>query len=152
LPDLSFRSILQNRPDEPSPGTCFVASTPDPYNRDDPNGTAVTPVPTPRREGVRGYLVHVDPGGGPGGRYPLGKAPVLVGRGDDGTVSDPDPSVSRRHAIVIQRSDGQFLLTDLGSLNGTFVNDARVDSAVLGDGDRVRFGNSEYRFLAILTP
>ena len=55
--------------------------------------------------------------------------------------------MSRRHAIVLLQSDGQFLITDLGSTNGTFVNDVRVESSVLADGDHVRFGNSVYRFL-----
>lgn len=55
--------------------------------------------------------------------------------------------MSRRHALILLQSDGRFLITDLGSSNGTFVNDARVESAVLDDGDFVRVGKSTYRFL-----
>jgi pSer/pThr/pTyr-binding forkhead associated (FHA) protein len=114
----------------------------------DPDRTAVTPVPSPRPVGGEAYLVQISaPRTNADGRHRLGPKPVVIGRDDDCSILDPDPSVSRRHAIVLLQSDGQFLITDLGSTNGTFVNDARVDSSVLADGDRVRVGNSVYRFL-----
>ena len=114
----------------------------------DPNGTAETPVPPARRVSGEADLVHVHPPrAGTGDRYPLGPKPVLVGRDEECGLVDPDPSVSRRHAIILLQSDGRFLLTDLGSRNGTAVNDGPVAEAVLADGDHVRFGSSVYRFL-----
>jgi pSer/pThr/pTyr-binding forkhead associated (FHA) protein len=106
-------------------------------------------VPPPRPVGGAAYLVHIHPPGlVAAGPHALGPKPTVIGRDADCTLVDPDPSVSRRHAIILLQSDGRFLLTDLGSTNGTAVNDAPVDSAVLEDGDRVRVGNSVYRFLA----
>jgi hypothetical protein len=128
-----------------------VAEPPEPSQRGDadPNGTAVTPVPPPRPAGGEAFLVHITPRGpDDAGRHLLGPKPVVIGRDDDCAIVDPDRSVSRRHAIVLLQTDGLFLITDLGSTNGTFVNDVRVDSCVLADGDRVRLGNSVYRFLA----
>jgi pSer/pThr/pTyr-binding forkhead associated (FHA) protein len=125
----------------------------EPLTRDDspadPEKTAVTPVPPTRPAGGEAYLVHIaPPGSDADGRHRLGPKPVVVGRDGDCGVADPHPSVSRRHAIILLQADGRFLITDLGSTNGTFVNDARVDSAVLADGDRDRVGSSVYRFLA----
>jgi two-component system cell cycle response regulator len=117
-------------------------------NAPDRDGTAVTPVPPPRPAGGEAYLVHIHPlGPEAAGPHPLGPKPAVIGRDSGCTIIDPDPSVSRRHAIVLLQSDGRFLLTDLGSTNGTFVNDARVESSILADGDHVRFGSSVYRFL-----
>jgi pSer/pThr/pTyr-binding forkhead associated (FHA) protein len=53
-----------------------------------------------------------------------------------------DPEVSRRHA-VISLTDGSASIEDLGSMNGTFVNDARIEGpTVLSAGDTIRLGNT----------
>jgi pSer/pThr/pTyr-binding forkhead associated (FHA) protein len=67
--------------------------------------------------------------------------PGTVGReGCDIVV--PDPEVSRRHAAVHTLDDG-VAIEDLGSTNGTFVNDRRIHGiAALKHGDRVRFGRT----------
>jgi len=56
-----------------------------------------------------------------------------------------DETVSWKHA-KIQREGDQYVLYDLGSLNGTFVNDRKVQKTVLYDGDRIRFGDVECVF------
>jgi pSer/pThr/pTyr-binding forkhead associated (FHA) protein len=48
-------------------------------------------------------------------------------------------TVSRKHAVLRER-DGDFFIEDQGSLNGTFVNRKRVESAQLEDGDEVQVG------------
>ncbi len=54
----------------------------------------------------------------------------------------PDPEISRRHAIV-RRLDSGLALEDLGSLNGTWINDKRIEGVTeLRQGDVVRFGNT----------
>lgn len=53
--------------------------------------------------------------------------------------------VSDRHASVRFR-DGGFFLTDLDSTNGTFVSGDKIDQRALADGDKVRFGSSEWVF------
>ncbi|MBX9627250.1 MAG: GGDEF domain-containing protein [Gemmataceae bacterium] len=93
-------------------------------------------------------LVHIYPTGpAMGHRYALGDKPLMVGRGDDCDLRIPDHSVSRRHAKIEPSPDG-YIVTDLGSTNGTFVNDRPLDGPeVLQDGDYLRVGNCIYRYL-----
>ncbi len=92
-------------------------------------------------------LVHIYPTGPLiGTRYVLGAVPVVIGRGDQCDIVVNDHSVSRRHALV-QAGEGGWAVTDLGSTNGTFLNDAPVSTSALTDGDYVRVGNCIYRFL-----
>ncbi len=55
-------------------------------------------------------------------------------------------TVSRRHAALVQR-EGRWLVEDGGSLNGTFVNRRRVESAELEDGDELQIGKYRLTFL-----
>jgi adenylate cyclase len=68
-----------------------------------------------------------------------------IGRHYENTVVVADREVSKRHAVVEQRADG-FVLRDLGSSNGTFVNGRRVDELVLRDGDEIVVGGSRIVF------
>ena len=101
-----------------------------------------------RTSGYDGCLINIYPTGPlMGNRYPLSDE-TLIGRTDDCHVQNPDGSVSRLHAKVARGSDGVFRVSDLGSTNGTFVNNVRRESTVLHDGDYLRIGNCIYRFLA----
>jgi diguanylate cyclase (GGDEF)-like protein len=94
------------------------------------------------------FLVHIYPSGPyMGSRYPVPNVPVTLGRGGECGIAVPDNSVSRQHARVEPRDDG-YHVVDLGSTNGTFVNDEPVADARLGDGDYLRIGGVIYRFLA----
>ena len=55
-------------------------------------------------------------------------------------------TVSRKHAELVQR-EGRWLVEDQGSLNGTFVNRKRVESAELEDGDELQIGKYRLTFL-----
>lgn len=69
-----------------------------------------------------------------------------IGRAEGNTVIINDPTMSRQHARIRLEED-RFLLFDLGSANGTFVNGAKVEApVVLADGDTVRFGEAEFTF------
>ena len=57
-----------------------------------------------------------------------------------------DVTVSRRHAEFRPR-DGQWEVVDVGSLNGSYVNRRRIDSAVLAGGDEVQLGKYRFAFL-----
>ena len=82
-----------------------------------------------------------------GDRVPLGEYVVSVGRASVCTIVLADPNVSRRHAEIRPSGDG-FVVVDLGSTNGTKVNDARVGEQQLREGDEVRFGNTVMHFQA----
>ncbi|MHB1930404.1 MAG: FHA domain-containing protein [Acidimicrobiales bacterium] len=87
-------------------------------------------------------LVEHGPDGSPGRRFALAQE-TSVGRSPGCGVTLPDDSfVSQVHARVFRR-DGHVWVEDLGSTNGTFVNDARVDApTALRPGDRVRVGQT----------
>lgn len=69
-----------------------------------------------------------------------------IGRAQGSTITLSDATVSRQHARI-RLEDDKFLLFDLGSANGTFVNDQQVEApATLVDGDVVRFGEVEFTF------
>lgn len=70
---------------------------------------------------------------------PLGSEPVTIGRDADCSIRVGDSAVSRLHCSV-QRRDGDLLLTDRGSTNGTFRCGKRVDSVLLSDGDEITVG------------
>ncbi|MBZ5586114.1 MAG: adenylate/guanylate cyclase domain-containing protein [Acidobacteriia bacterium] len=76
-------------------------------------------------------------------RYALGAGQSwAIGRGDGCAVTLESRSVSRLHALIQRRDQGDFSLVDLGSLNGSFLNGRRVSfPVVLGDGDRLTFGD-----------
>jgi hypothetical protein len=67
--------------------------------------------------------------------------PLTIGRGSDNGIVVRDGRASRHHARIDGRR-GSLVLSDLGSTNGSFVNDRRVDSIALGEGDRIRIGTT----------
>jgi pSer/pThr/pTyr-binding forkhead associated (FHA) protein len=70
---------------------------------------------------------------------PLHGEVLHVGRGFSADVRLVDQTVSRRHAVIVDRGDGPWILDDR-SANGTFVNGQRVAEAPLRDRDVVRLG------------
>jgi len=77
--------------------------------------------------------------------YPLDRAVVTLGRLPESDVVLADAGASRQHARI-RRGDGAFVLTDLGSTNGTLVNDERVSERALQDGDRITIGETVLEF------
>jgi signal transduction histidine kinase len=76
-----------------------------------------------------------------GTRYRLDEPTVTVGRGRSNSVQLHDTEVSREHAEFHRRGD-VFILRDLGSSNGTFVNGRQVSECELASGDQVQFGRT----------
>jgi pSer/pThr/pTyr-binding forkhead associated (FHA) protein len=70
---------------------------------------------------------------------PLGSQPVTIGRSPDNDLAVDNPAVSNYHARVYYEG-GRLVIEDLDSLNGTFVNDLRVERAMLHDGDSIWIG------------
>ena len=75
---------------------------------------------------------------------PLTREWTRIGRSLAADVRFDDPTVSRRHALIVRQPDGVRLLDDR-SLNGVFVNGTRVDGRTLSDGDEIVVGR--YRLL-----
>jgi predicted nucleic acid-binding Zn-ribbon protein len=71
-----------------------------------------------------------------------------VGRSLAADVRFDDPTVSRRHALIVRHPDGVRLLDDR-SLNGVFVNGVRVDGKTLSDGDEIIIGRYRLAFLSV---
>lgn len=79
-----------------------------------------------------------------GKALPIGKAPIVIGRLPECAVVLSDTNVSRHHAQVAI-DDGEVVVTDLGSTNGTFVNGRRVSRAAVRPGDELMIGTSRLR-------
>lgn len=65
---------------------------------------------------------------------------LTIGRAEDNNVIVDDAEMSRHHGEIILHADGSAEVRDRGSRTGTFINDQRVDSQILRDGDRLSFG------------
>jgi FhaA, N-terminal domain/FHA domain len=83
--------------------------------------------------------------GRPAKVFDLGKDRVIIGRLPESDVPVSDPGVSRRHA-ELRREDGGYILVDLGSTNGTKVNEAPIGERVLEEGDRITIGRTVLEF------
>ena len=81
-----------------------------------------------------------------GSVFSIEDLPVVIGRETAATLCLGDASVSRRHS-QIEKEEDKFVILDLDSLNGTFINDVPVKRRTLQHGDRVRIGDSQFLFL-----
>jgi FHA domain-containing protein/zinc ribbon family protein len=79
---------------------------------------------------------------------PLNAEWTRIGRSLAADIRFDDPTVSRRHALIVRQPDGVRVLDDR-SLNGVFVNGERVEWSVLGDGDEILVGRHSLRFLDV---
>ena len=75
---------------------------------------------------------------------------VIIGRGPRNGLSIEGQEISRRHCQITQDESGSFFLRDLGSTNGTFVNEQRcaTETVLLSPGDRIRVGRSILKFIS----
>ena len=96
--------------------------------------------------GITGPALVVRSGGGRAGETFHPEGETTIGRSPDCGIFLDDVTVSRKHAVVSER-EGVFLVEDQGSLNGTFVNRKRVESAQLEDGDELQIGKYRLTFL-----
>lgn len=98
---------------------------------------AAAPEPMERQKTLVGSLTPDDASGSV---FPLLDSECVIGRAPENGISIPDGSVSSRHARIIRNADG-FVIEDLKSRNGTFVNGEKVEQPrLLADGDVVRVG------------
>ena len=98
-------------------------------------------------DGLEGPALVVRAGGGRAGETfsPAGEQ-TRIGRSPDCEIFLDDVTVSRNHALLIERN-GDFYAEDQGSLNGTFVNRRRIDSVKLENGDELQVGKYRMTFV-----
>jgi two-component system, cell cycle response regulator len=112
--------------------------------------TAVTdvnqPVPSP---GANDCLVIIHQrSAGAGKHFKLGDAPTRIGREPDNEIVLDDPGVSRRHARLERRLQ-KVVVMDVGSKNGTLLNDRELTQVVeLENGDRIKIGSTIFKYLS----
>ncbi len=92
-------------------------------------------------------LIH-PPGPDIGRRTPLTNDSYVFGREAGVDLIIGRSSVSRRHAEMVREPRGSWLVRDLGSTNGTFVNERKITEESLRDGDQLRLGDAIFKFLA----
>jgi pSer/pThr/pTyr-binding forkhead associated (FHA) protein len=97
--------------------------------------------------GVKGPALVVRSGGGRAGEtfVPSGER-TTIGRSPECDIFLDDVTVSRQHSLLIEK-DGEFVIQDEGSLNGTFLNRRRIESARVADGDEIQIGKYRLTFL-----
>jgi FHA domain len=134
------RSALRDLRRPPSASRTVAAEPPD--------ATGLHPAsqaPGPVGHGEPRLIVERAPGHTPGMEYDVGEGAVL-GRGDQAEIRLEDPFASSRHARLV-RQGGIVVLEDLGSTNGTYLNEELLSGPQpLHQGDRVRIGDSEFMF------
>ena len=81
-----------------------------------------------------------------GSSFRLEKEHTNVGRHPDSEIFLDDITVSRRHVVLDRKVNG-YVLRDVGSLNGTYVNRERVDEATLRHGDELQIGRYRLSFV-----
>lgn len=90
-------------------------------------------------------LLIMQHGPGAGSRFLLDTPRTVAGRSERADIFLDDVTVSRKHAEFV-REDDRFVVRDIGSLNGTYVNRNRVDAMELSRGDEVQIGKFRLTF------
>ena len=90
-------------------------------------------------------LLVVQRGPNAGSKFLIDKDVTTIGRHPESDIFLDDVTVSRRHA-EFRREEGKFVVHDVGSLNGTYVNRQRVDETQLANGDELQIGKFKLTF------
>src|SRR5262249_17944541 len=77
-----------------------------------------------------------------GTTFPLVQGEISIGRDGSNQLCISDAALSRRHCVIAQLEDGQFMVRDLQSRNGTIVNGVMIDAHPLAHGDQISIGES----------
>lgn len=96
---------------------------------------------------VTGPSLLVTKGPNEGEAFTLNLSKMSIGRDPDNDIFLDDVTVSRKHA-TISFENGQYFLADDGSLNGTYVNQERIDSSMIKRGDEIQIGKYKMILLA----
>jgi FHA domain len=111
------------------------------------------PLHAVQREPMMAWLIFISAGPRYGEIVRLHRASIVIGRANDCEFVINDSGISRQHArIQIEEAEGKtrFLVQDLESGNGTFVNESRHIAVELHNGDVIRVGRTELMFKCIV--
>ena len=97
------------------------------------------------------YLIHKNADGSTNQYWNLHGPPTTVGRAAEVNAQVDDPNLSRQHFTITPSPDGQFMIKDLGSSNGTKVNGKPVTEHALRPNDTIQAGQSHFLFMEGLT-
>jgi hypothetical protein len=125
----------------PDDTTATLAALEERHELDEELGSALAELP----EGVGMLVVRRGPNAG--SRYLLETEAIAVGRHPDSDIFLDDITVSRRHAVVRRVPGDGYEVNDVGSLNGTYVNHERVETAPLRYLDELQVGRFVLTFL-----
>ena len=92
-------------------------------------------------------MVVVHRGANKGSRYLISEERTSIGRSPESEIFLDDVTVSRSHA-VIERNGSTFALNDLGSLNGTYINNQSLKTSPLTSGDEIQIGKFHLIFIS----
>ena len=138
--DVQHRAHRRRRPRPASPGATS--------DRGALSGARGRGSPTPATRSTSPATTSAYEEGGQLRTVALTREWTRVGRSLAADVRFDDPTVSRRHALIVRQPDGVRLLDDR-SLNGVFVNGTRVDGRTLNDGDEIIVGRYRLVFVSI---
>lgn len=82
-----------------------------------------------------------------GKKFDLTEDELIIGRGEAAVIRINEENVSRQHARVVRKGN-EFLVEDLNSTNGTFVNTKKITAHILGSGDLILIGNTILKFIS----
>lgn len=82
-----------------------------------------------------------------GRKFNLTRAQIIIGRSSKADIQIDQEAVSRNHCKIIN-SNGSIVLRDMGSTNGTYINDELIDEYLLRDGDFIKVGRCIFKFLS----
>lgn len=82
-----------------------------------------------------------------GKKYNIEKSSIIIGRSSKSDIQIDQESISRSHAKLVNSGE-KVMIRDLGSTNGTYVNDKLIEECTLRDGDLVKIGRTIFKFLS----
>jgi diguanylate cyclase (GGDEF)-like protein len=108
--------------------------------------TVISKTPSPESSSREACLVVIN-GVDLGKKYGLVQSSTMIGRSSKVDIQIDEDSISRNHAVIEKRDD-EFIIRDLESTNGTYVNDRSVEKHSLRDGDQIKIGSTIFKFLS----
>lgn len=95
-------------------------------------------------------MVFIHRGAQKGSRFLIDQEEIAIGRAPENSIFLNDVTVSRKHALIVKEGKN-FIFRDLGSLNGSYVNNVSVTEAKLSSGDEIQIGKFHLLFVGAVS-